>query len=602
MLKHTDKDDTAEHENEDQEGSELRAKVDREKMARKSITAKWLELWSLYKTRPIKVTQDDGWQAKLNDGRTFELVETVAGYIRNALFFSDRWAQLEATEPGLAEVVPLVSTYFVDCLNASNLKREFRVFLTQLLLTGFSGIIPYWCDESDALMFKAVNSYDLHIESSQRYDERFSYSFRDVQLNYAEFCSWVEDGLLELTDADEAWNKYAKSDNTRQAELYNLRDIAPVTSSSFVLVTEYYCPEEKEIYRLIDSDIVYDGDIDECPWLVGLLFETPEESYALSLIESSIGLILANNILHNRRLDNMALSIDNMWMFIDDGVTNPSDIKTEPGKVIVVGRPDSLIPLRPPANNFNVTYQEAQVLDTKIDRNIGTGAMISANTYRNAERVTAQEIESVKDAGGNRLNDLYEHLEATVIIPLLKRCYKIIKENTKRPKVVKLASSTSSVYDYFRLLPSDLSHDFKIKVSGTQSVINRDRNVSLIKDFIALAGSVPQFQQLVDWQNVYFDLLVKFGFDDPQRYMVKPQEDAGGQQQPTAPQSPLQAMQAKAQDIGGNPMANALTTRVAQGQAPQMAMDLAGMTPDAQAQVTPDQLQAATATMSTPLQ
>lgn len=579
------------------EYSELRARVDQEKQARSSVTAQWLELWSLYKTRPIKVAQDDGWQAKLNDGRVFELIETVAGYIRNALFFSDRWAQLEATEPGLAEIVPLVNTYFVDCLNNSNLKREFRIFLTQLLLTGFSGIIPYWDDEEDSIAFKAVNSYDLHIESSQRYDENISYTFREVQLNYTEFCSWVEAGLLELDDADEGWKKYATADNSRQAELYNLRDMPPLASQEYVIVVEYYCPHERELYRIIGDDCLYEAECEECPWLIGLLFETPEEAYPLSLVSSSIGLILANNILHNRRLDNMALSIDNMWLFTDDGVTNPSDIKSEPGKVITVGRPDTLVPLRPPANNFNVTYQEAQVLDTKIDRNIGTGAMISANTYRKGERVTAEEIESVKDAGGNRLNDLYEHLEATVIIPLLKRCYKLIRENTKRSKVVKIASTSSSAYDYFQLLPKDLEYDYRIRVAGTQSVINRDRNVSLIRDFITLVGSVPQFQQLVDWQNLYFDLLVKFGFDEPSRYIVKQEDNT----QPAAPQSPIQQMAATAGDIGGLPMQQAFAANVAQGKAPQMTMDIAGVDPSQQAQLDPSQLQQATAVLSTPI-
>lgn len=578
--------------------SELKNTVDQEKLARESVTSKWLELWNLYKTRPIKVNQDDGWQAKLNDGRVFELVETVAGYVRNALFFSDRWAQLEANEPNLAEIVPLVSTYFVDCLNASNLKREFRVFLTQLLLTGFSGILPYWDEDNDCIAFKTINSYDFFIESSQRYDDRFSYSFRDIQLNYAEFCSWVDEGLIQVDDCDEAWKTYAKSDNVRQAELYNLRDINPVASKEYVSLTEYYCPESKVLYRLIDDECVGETEVDECPWLVGLLFETPEEAYPLSLIDSSIGLILANNILHNRRLDNMALSIDNMWLFVDDGVTNPSDIKSEPGKVIPVGRPDTLQPLRPPANNFNVTYEEAQVLDAKIDRNIGTGAMISANTYRSGERVTAQEIESVKDAGGNRLNDLYEHLEAVVIVPLLKRAYKLIKENTRKPKVVKLASDVSSVYDYFKLLPEDLTHDFRIKVTGTQSVINRDRNISLIRDFVTLVSGVPQFMEQVDWSNLYFDLLVKFGFDDPSRYLLKKTEEAP---EAPSPQSPLQSMTAKAQEIGGDPMAQAFMGQVAQGNAPQIAMDLAGVDPTQQAQADPNQLQQATAALSTPM-
>lgn len=583
----------------DNEYNRIPSIVQDEKQARETLTAKWLELWGLYKTRPIKVAQDDGWQHKLNDGRIFELIETVGSYIRNALFFSDRWVNLEANEPNLGEILPLVNTYFVDTLNASNLKREFRVFLTQLLLTGFSGLLPYWDSELDCLGFKTINCYDLFIESGQRYDNKTSYSFRTVELNFTEFCNWIDEGLIEAdTDNyEEAWKTYANSNEERQAELYNLRDTIPVNSRDSVICIEYFCPHEKTLYRYINDTCVYEAEAEECPWLIGLLFETPEDAYALSLVDSSIGLILANNILHNRRLDNIALSIDNMWLMVDDGVINPSDVKSEPGKVIPVARPDTLTPLQPPANNFNVTYQEQQVLDSKIDRNIGTGAMISANAYRKGERVTAEEIKSVKDAGGNRLTDIYEHIESTFIIPLLKRCYKLLQENTSKRKVVKLASDRPNVYEYFELLPKDLSHDYRVKVTGTQSVINRDRNVNLITEFIQLAISVPQFAQLTDWNNVYFDLLTKFGFDDPSRYILQQQPQA---EEPSQPQSPLQQMAAKAQEIGGQPMATAFQQTAMAGKAPELAASYAGLSPDTIEGSLPQEQMAAQAFMSTP--
>jgi hypothetical protein len=587
-------------ENEREEHLKISDIVHEEKKSREALTSKWLDLWSLYKTRPINVRSDDGWQSKINDGRTFELVETVASYIRNAMFFSDRWVSLESNEPDLAEILPLVNTYFVDVLNNSNFKREFRVFLTQLLLTGFSGILPYWDTDNDCLAFETINSYDLFIESSRRYSDRFSYSFRRIELNYAEFCCWVDDGLLEIEGThEEAWQELASDNTERTAELYNLRDTIPVNDKDSIVVIEYYCPKERELYRFVGDRCLYDEEVDKCPWLVGLLFETPEDSYALSLIDSSIGLVIANNILHNRRLDNIDLSIDNMWLLVDDGVVNPAEIKSEPGKVIVVAKPDTLTPLQPPANNFNVTYQEQQVLDAKIDRNVGTGAMISANAYRKGERVTAEEIKSVKDAGGNRLTDVFEHIESTVIIPLLKRAFELVKEHTRKSKVVKLPSDRPNVYDYFKMLPSDLNHDYTIKVVGTQSVINRDRNISLISEFVTLVSGIPQFVQLVDWTNLFTDLVVKFGFDDPARYILKqqPQEE---QATTEAPQSPLQQMAQQAGDIGGAPMQAALQEQVLSGQAPNLAANFSGLSPETVANSSDQEQAAATAFMSTP--
>lgn len=580
-------------------GVRISSRVDDERLSRAALTEKWLELWSLYKTRPIKVRDEDGWKSKLNDGRVFEIIETVGAYVRNAMFFSDRWVELESSDQDIAEVLPLVSTLMCDKLNLSNFKEEFTIFLVQYLLTGFSAIMPYWDNDNDCIAFECLNSYDVYIESSRRYTERFSYSFREVYLNRAQFFSWVDDGSIDLPFGfthEEAWNEWASNAVERNAYVQQLRETTPLADADEVKVIEYHCPEEKKLYRVIDEEVVYEQEVDRCPWLIATLFDTPEDAYPLSLIDSSIGLVLANNILHNRRLDNIALSIDNMWLFVDDGITNPDDIRTAPGKILKVSSPDILQPLRPPANNFNVTYDEGTVLDAKIDRNVGTGAMISANSYRQGERVTKAEIDGVKDAGGNRLTDLFEKIEHKAILPLLRRAYLIIAENITREQKVKLKSERPGVYDFFRVFPSDLRKDYSVKVVGTQSVINRDRNISLITDFITLVAGVPQFQPMIDYKNLYFDLLVKFGFDDPSRYIVKESESEA----PAAPQSALQALGAKAQEIGGLPMAQAVQQEVATGGAIDTVNALSGISPQTTESMTPEDQALAMQTLATP--
>lgn len=582
---------------------DIRSKVDEEKLARATLTDKWLELWSLYKTRPIKVRDTEGWKSKLNDGRIFELIETVGAYIRNAMFFSDRWVELESNDEAIADILPLVSALVCDKLNLSNFREEFTIFLVQYLLTGFSAILPYWDSDSDCISFECLNSYDVYIESTRRYSERFSYSFREVFLNKAQFFAWVEDGAIELPygySEEEAWEEWKDNNPERNAFVQQLRDTTPIANAEEVAVIEYHCPETKSLYRLVKDELVYEEAVERCPWLISTLFDTPEDAYPISLIDSSIGLVLANNILHNRRLDNIALSIDNMWLFVDDGVTNPDDIVTAPGKILKVSSPDVLQPLRPPANNFNVTYDEGTVLDAKIDRNVGTGAMISANSYRQGERVTKAEIDGVKDAGGNRLTDLFERIEHKAILPLLRRAYIIIAENISTAQKVKLKSERPGVYDFFRVLPRHLSKDYTVKVVGTQSVINRDRNVSLITDFINLVVPVPQFQSMIDYKNLYFDLLVKFGFDDPSRYMVSETGEATSEASTAQPQSALEALGSQAEAIGGAPMDQAVQQTVATGGAIGAVNDLSGINPQTTQGMTPEDQALAMQTLATP--
>lgn len=559
--------------------------IEQERQVRDPLNAKWLELWHLYKTKPLKVSSEGEWHSKLNDGRVFEVIETVGSYIRNALFYSDQWVSLEAREPGLAEVAPLANAYFLDTMNNSNFKREFRLYLVQLLLTGNSAMVVKWDDER-GLLFETLSMHNTYIESSRRYDGRFSFSFFETEVNYAEFLTMYERfNELDTDDTEEAFDKLANVSYTDDVERTNLRDTVRSADERLVNLVQYFCPIEQMLYYMVNDLCIGSHEATEAPWTIATLFETPESAYGLSVVDSSIGLILENNVLMNRRLDNIAVSVDNMWLFVDDGVTNPDDIKTEPGKVIPVGRPDTLQPLHPPHNNFNVTYTEAQTLDQKIDRNIGTGAGISANAYRTGERVTATEIRSVKDAGGNRLTDLYEHIETTAIVPLLHKAYELLKKHTKKKAVVKLSSNTEQgSYEYFQMLPEDLRYDYRVRLTATKSIINRDRNIQLLTDFLTLTANVPQFQQMINYSNLFYDLLVKFGFDDPSRYLLKQEE---GQEPAQPPQSPLESASATMEEIA--PGTNAIQAMTAAGDIPGMMQQMAtGTAPDPNAPLDED--------------
>lgn len=544
--------------------------IESERTSRTAVNSRWLHLWSLYKTEPLQVANDDGWQSKLNDGRVFEIVETVASYLRSALFFSDSWVSLEAQEPELGEILPLVNAYFRNCVNQSNLKREFRIFIRQLLLLGFSGMCLEYDGEKPT--FETINSYDLYIESGRRLDDN-SFCFKDTYLNYAAFADYAESGLIEVEDVNEAWDEWKGSYNSDRS-LISLDNETNAHWSEVVRLTEYWCPWSRRVYRMVNDECVSEADATERPWIIATIYELPDASYGLGLLDSSLGLILENNCIMNRRLDNMAISVDNMWMFIDDGVTNPDDITSAPGKVISVASADTLQPLYPPTNNFNVTYNESSLIDQRIEKNTGTGALISSGQYRSGERVTAEEINAVKEAGGTRLTDLYEHIESTFIIPLLRQTLEVLRQHKKKA-VVKLSSEDGKMSDYFQMLPKDLTHNYSIVINASQSIINRDRNIRRIQEFLSIVNSVPQFAEMINYQNLYIDMLTKFGFDDPMRYVVEQTEEEPTEA-PAEPQSAIQAATEGVSDIGGAPMGMAMAELAAEGSLPGMANEIAG--------------------------
>lgn len=549
--------------------------AEEERTSRESLGGRWLRLWSLYKTDPLKLNTEEGWQSRLNDGRVFEIVQTVKSYLSQALLYSETWVTLESNEPGLAEVLPLINADFRAKLNKSNFKRVFSTYLVQLLLTGFSGMRVSW--HNGGLFFQVVNGMSTYIESSRHFDE-YSYSFTDLSLNKAQFTEMVEAGLFLFSDPEEAWEDYATPVSVEEAEWRAVANTEMNQTTKQVRLCEFYCPEEGKLFRLINDEIVGEEEVDECPWILSTLFEIPESAYGLSLMDSSLGLVLEHNYITNRRLDNMALNVDSMWMYIDDGVIDPEKLKAKPGGIIEVGSIDSIKPLPPANNNFSITYEESALIDARIEKNTGTGALISSGAYRSGDRVTAQEINAVKEAGGNRLTDIYEHIEATFVIPLLYRCLELTKKHVKK-STVKVETGEMGVYDYYKLLPKDYQHSYSVCLSASQGVINRDRNVGRLQEFLLAVAQIEQFQPFIDYKNLYTDLLVKFGFDNPSRYLLQesPESPQESQEAPPIPspdqmpqQSPLGAVQGSLGEIGGAPMQNALTELAAEGALPQM--------------------------------
>jgi hypothetical protein len=92
-------------------------------------------------------------------------------------------------------------------------------------------------------------------------------------------------------------------------------------------------------------------------------------------------------------------------------------------------------------------------------------------------------------------------------------------------------------------------------------------------------------------------LLTKFGFDDPQRYLLK-QDDT--EQAPAAPTSPMEQLAAQAQEIGGAPLGNALQEQILQGNATDLASSYAGLSPSTVQGANPQDVAGANAYLQTP--
>jgi hypothetical protein len=308
------------------------------------------------------------------------------------------------------------------------------------------------------------------------------------------------------------------------------------------------------------------------------------QTYALGAIEPNAGLIHELNIITNQRLDNLELAIDSMWTIRQDGLLQPNEVFTEPGKVFVVADHNDIEPLPHGSKDFSVTYQESGVLEQFIDKNFGTGALIGGGQPRGGERVTAEEIQAVRDAGGNRLSNIHKHIEDTALLPLLNKVMRLMQQFVEQDELVKVANGDETS-DYYTVGQDELNQEWTLKPLGADYVADRKHYVQQRLDFLQAVIQVPQMAQKLNYDAILHDLVHHFGFDEPDRYIVDgtpspaPSPEEAGMGQPTDPNAippapagdPAQSdIASKLHELGGKPLQQAVMNDLQGGGADQV--------------------------------
>lgn len=597
------------------------------KQARNIVEDTWVEAWSLYlgtpqavdaqRSQALKTVGDVNvnWRHKINTGKAYEMVETVHGYLMAATFPNNEWFSVEPSAPGYARLSRVVRKYLANKFEQANFKAHYASFLRQLLITGTSVIALPWRYESKPCRKKVVvkklnfdplteteyesstieeveeervvqnnpdfiiiDAFDVWVDSAVN-DPNEGAFIRRLEKTRAEVMSLTKEGHYDLISLQDVENAAAgdrhKNADKEEVEYYqNMSNTTNEHSMGDVLeLIEFWGDVHTDGITFHDVCVTMMGNqllkFEANPFWAGRPFHiatcTPltQSPYSMGLLQPNLGLLHQLNIITNQRLDNLELSTDTMLLVRQDGVLNPEDLGIAPGKVLFVNDPAAIQAFALP-NTTQITYTEASVLEQSIDKNAGTGALISANAARSGERVTAAEIAAVRDAGGNRLSGLQSHVEATTLKPILNKVYRNAQQFVSDDELVRVTGDETGEYDYFNVGAEQLSYDFKLKPVGSEHVIDRNKYISDRLQFIQSVAQVPQMAELVNYEALLFDIVQHFGFDDPESYLVQKQE----QTLPSVTQGSLmnqgeeQALVDQAAQVGGVPMQQAMEASI----------------------------------------
>jgi hypothetical protein len=555
----------------------------RYEVGRDSVQDLWLEAWSLYLGTPVAVDEqrkrtlytvgevNSEWRHKISTGKAYEVVETIHGYLMSATFPNSEWFSMSPNAPGYAQLARVVRKYLANKMDEANFRAHYAMFLRQLLITGTSVMALPWRYETrpykkNVVVKKVI--YDPLMETEEEVREVVQVEEPRLIKNHPEFETldvfdcWVDPSVCDPNEGG-FFRRIVKT----RAEVINLAqqgyyDVSPL---DVIEVPAYRGTESDEqdsvrLFQGIETDDPYSmgdkvellefwGDVhldgitfyDVCatildkqlikfqpnefwagkPFVIGSATPTPQSPYSIGAIQPSMGLLHELNIITNQRLDNMEINIDTVLLVRQDGVLNPEDVYVAPGKTIYVTDPSSVQALQLPQNQ-NISYTEASVLEQTIDKNAGTGAMISANTSRSGERVTAAEIQATRDAGGNRLSNLQAHIESTSLKPILSRVFRNSQQFVTDDELVRVSGRQAGEFNYFRVGADELCYDFTIKPVGSEHVIDRTKYIQDRISFLQAVAQVPQMAERLNYEAILYDMVQHFGFDDPDSYVVQP--------------------------------------------------------------------------------
>jgi|688.fasta_scaffold81674_2 hypothetical protein len=558
----------------------VNSKLNDMKNSRIEVEETWVESWAQYlathaaqnelRAQRIKSVGNVGtdWRHKIDRGKAFEIVETIHAYLMGALFPNENWFDIEPRNPSDTDLLRVLRKFLRDELKDLEFDIKFDDFVRQLIITGNSCLFFPWDDDDDAVEIELVNVFDFWLDAAGK-DPSDTNVVRRVMMTRAEVMEKTKSDEFPLTDEYEVLKvhgtrSYNKFDKVRQFQ--GLQSVERNSVDEFCEIYEYWgciiidgCEYEDVVVTFADNlllNIQPNLYKSGTPMIYCNFIPVVDMVYGIGALQSSLGMIHVLNILTNQRLDGIELTTSPMWTKKPSSTLDAEDLYAEPGRVLEVDDHDDIKPIPPSQWNIQTSYEEANYMESSIDKNAATGPLIGAGMGRSGERVTAAEIAAVREAGGNRLSGIHRRLEKRGLTKAIDKIFNIYRQYKSKAAIVRYAGDEAGKFDYARITRSDLV-EVRVDAKGSDHVIEKRKALQDIYDFLGAVNQDSEMATLIDKEAVLRRVMRHLPFDDPQEFLKtkkapeNPIRQMGGQ-------SAVNAIEQQMQTDGGNQLLNQL--------------------------------------------
>lgn len=328
--------------------------------------------------------------------------------------------------------------------------------------------------------------------------------------------------------------------------------------------------------------------------------------YGMGLIEPSLCYYLLLDIIQNQRLDVYELAMNGGLFTIKSGsAIGDDDLILHPGKVLEVQDQDDVRLLELPLTAVQVGREEIAAIVEQIKKSSGASDYVSAGPGRSGERVTKEEVSSVRNAGGNRLRLIQTSIESNSFVPFLDKSFKSYTQNIDTKETIRVLGQSSlgrmarqlklanedvdmielgeqdpepPEYVFIDAGPKEMAGYYEIEARGAEYLINKGEKFSELTQTAALVMANTAMAAHVDAYELLNVLYEHSGTEGYERFVKR---NAGVEQMIEMQKMMTQAVQPQAEQgqggqQGETPAPGGTSTPIAGDQATLQGMAAGG--------------------------
>lgn len=291
------------------------------------------------------------------------------------------------------------------------------------------------------------------------------------------------------------------------------------------------------------------------PWQLFTLNPEPGEPYGRGCLEPALGTNDIIQVRTNQVIDANTLTINPMFTYVENGITDPAMLISAPGTAIPIRQNGDIAPIGMP-DKAALAFNEIGFMESHLNQITGAASLVGQQGGGPASATQATIESQMATARDSRK---FQHISEELLQRALGMWYRLNQQFMDQQVAIRVAGdpliqgiadpATGMALDpsqpaFINVSPDDIAGDFDIVIKGAQDIANNTQQAGQLLQLFGMLMQSPMAPYVKPFE-FFGEIFKKFGIKDAWRFVKTQQEVMLEQQQ-------QMAMQAAAGGPGAN--------------------------------------------------